>query len=320
MSRNLGLFLLIVAAGGLYAGSRWMTRAFLAGVQSQPGKRAIAQWLPICIVSLLATAMDRPAIALGVIFSTSVASLSLVTGSVAMLAPINAPASFRRSWIFLLPAALLTLLIGFKGRLEWYHAVMLLLEGAVIWRVWCEMPEEPAANEPPAVAPAPARRVGLIVVASIIILLSASAAVAGTIDMATRISLAPAGLIAAALVAPLLVLPMIGAGQHLVTAGRGWEAAGSNLGLVLLNLCLALPLTILEWHAIHFFRPLREGALPSLLAYPVGIWRVDAVVLVVLGLMMVPVSLGRWTLSRNEGIVLVAGYIVYVSMAVVASF
>ena len=49
--------------------------------------------------------------------------------------------------------------------------------------------------------------------------------------------------------------------------------------------------------------------------FPLAVWRVDTVLLIVLGLMLVPVSLGRWTLRKVEGLVLTCLYAAYLIMS-----
>ena len=83
-----------------------------------------------------------------------------------------------------------------------------------------------------------------------------------------------------------------------------------------------LPLLALFWHvktgvagpqgaaASWFpFSAILQNGQP--LTYPLATWRVDAVVLVVLGFAMLPVSLGRWELGRWEGAGLILGYAMY---------
>lgn len=49
--------------------------------------------------------------------------------------------------------------------------------------------------------------------------------------------------------------------------------------------------------------------------YPLSVWRVDTVVLVVLGFVLVPVAMGRWVLGRVEAAGLIVGYAVYLALA-----
>jgi Ca2+/Na+ antiporter len=45
--------------------------------------------------------------------------------------------------------------------------------------------------------------------------------------------------------------------------------------------------------------------------YPMAVWRVDTVVLILLALLLLPVGMGRWTLGRREGAGLIIGYAAY---------
>jgi hypothetical protein len=48
-------------------------------------------------------------------------------------------------------------------------------------------------------------------------------------------------------------------------------------------------------------------------------WRLDTVLLVALGIMMLPVSVGRWMLGRYEGMGLMIGYAMYLMLVVTMS-
>jgi Ca2+/Na+ antiporter len=108
-----------------------------------------------------------------------------------------------------------------------------------------------------------------------------------------------------------------------VARGRSDDAASSLVSVVLLNLCLLLPLVTVLWRIVHAARAMMadeaatvESALRQVppLVVPVAVWRVDMLVLVVLGLVLLPVSLGRWSLGRYEGIGLITGYGLYLAM------
>jgi Ca2+/Na+ antiporter len=45
--------------------------------------------------------------------------------------------------------------------------------------------------------------------------------------------------------------------------------------------------------------------------FPLAAWRVDTVLLIVLGLLLIPVSLGRLTLRKPEGVALAVLYAAY---------
>jgi Ca2+/Na+ antiporter len=48
------------------------------------------------------------------------------------------------------------------------------------------------------------------------------------------------------------------------------------------------------------------------------LWRVDSVALLILSILLLPVSVGRWTLTRIEGMALVGLYVAYLIATVQA--
>src|SRR5436305_5981502 len=94
------VLLLFGVAIGWYVAARGATDA-LAGRDpgGAPGRRAIAHWMPVVIVALYAIARGEPALALGVVFASSVAALSLVLGVVTLTTPPSLIAvDARRKW------------------------------------------------------------------------------------------------------------------------------------------------------------------------------------------------------------------------------
>jgi hypothetical protein len=280
---------------------------------------AMGQWMPIAWSALLSTAAGHAEIGVGLVFATSVAALALNLGVLTMLVqPMRALPPSARAWPFVLPAALLPLLAGFRASLNWLHAAMMLALGLAIWVVW----RAPPSDETPFAIETEPRRVRIIQLI-IALLLGAAGAWLGyqavmAADLRTRV--ATSGLIAAAVLAPLLALPMLGTGAIAGNNGRMGSVIANLVAVVLLNLCVLLPLVIfcdygrqivLAWRGgTHEVEALLEQLQP--VAYPLGVWRIDNVLLVVLGMMMMPISLGRWRLQRGEGVALAFGYVAYI--------
>jgi Ca2+/Na+ antiporter len=312
-------FLFAGAGLVLYAGSRAAVDALTVTNDPTPGRMALAQWMPIAWSALLATAAGHSEIGVGLVFATSVAALALNLGVLMMLIPrLESPPPTARAWPFLLPAALVPLLAGFRASLNWLHALMMLALGVAILVVW-KAPR--AVGDIPTATETRPRRVRALQLL-IAILLGAVGAWLGyqavmAADAKTRV--ATSGLISAAILSPLLALPMLGTGAIAGNNGRT-DAVMSNLvGVVLLNLCVLLPLVIFCDYARQIILAWTGGAheLAGILEqlrpvpFPLGVWRIDNVLLVVLGMMMIPVSLGKWTLDRGEGVSLAFGYIAY---------
>ena len=165
-----------------------------------------------------------------------------------------------------------------------------------------------------------------------------------------------AGLLAAGVLSPLLVLPMLSSAADRAHRGRSAEACGAMVGIALLNLCALLPAVILVWYARTFaaaggwpaalaaagavpaFGPVPNGPPAPLnpvflkraqwsaafatgrpVPLPMSLWRVDVVVLLVLGFALTPLALGRWVVGRLEGVGLVVAYAAYLLATVVVS-
>ena len=142
-------------------------------------------------------------------------------------------------------------------------------------------------------------------------------------DDHTRV--ATSGLIAAAVVSPLLVLPILGTGGIAAHHGRLQSATAGVVGLVLLNLCALLPLVIfthyarqvvLDWDKIQpavaaTTEPVEGAYVFRAVPFPLAVWRVDTALLIVFGLLLIPISLGRLTLRKPEGLALAVVYAVY---------
>src|SRR3954463_10610720 len=112
------LILLGIAVVGWYAAARAASES-LSGERPSPGRRAFAYWLPVALTAIAAVIVGRSEIAVGVIFSSSGASLTLVLGIVTISARHTRTTTPRKLWSFVLPAALLMLLIGLSGGIRW---------------------------------------------------------------------------------------------------------------------------------------------------------------------------------------------------------
>src|SRR5262245_42849891 len=133
---NAALLVLIGASVAWYVAARAAVDA-LAGDSSAPGLRAIGYWMPMALVALLAAVGKQPQIAAGVPFGASVACVSLVIGVVQLTSPPRTiVVEDRRRWVFLLPAAVLAILAGFKARLTLLHAGVFLIAGIALLPLW----------------------------------------------------------------------------------------------------------------------------------------------------------------------------------------
>lgn len=297
--------------------------ALTAGARPDaPGRRALAQWMPIAATALAALAMRQTAVAVALVFGSSVACLSLVPGLSGYVMPMQQLPPSRRLWVLILPVAVLLLLAGFHGSLTWYHAVMLLVMGAAFLGVWREPREgnggittsETASRAPPAVW-------AYLIPALALAAVGAWLAVRGTVQTGETSRMLRSEFLATTVLSPLLLLPALGAGTMAAQRGQMGELTTALCGTVLLNLCLLLPTIILFNYLVgglahlHTARGLHDAFATGAAAtpFPLITWRLDSVLLVVLGFGLVPVATGRWMPERIEAILLVALYVAYLA-------
>ena len=345
-SRVGALALAALAAVALYVASR--TAAGLlarGGGRARPGLRAAGHWLPIAVTAVVAVQLRKPEIAVALAFSTSVAALSFVLGVLTYIAPMEAPPASRRAWPFVLPAALLALVAGFSGQFTWVHALAMLVFGGAVYSAWREATargEAEAVVDAVAAAeggdvPAVARRPAWVLFAEL--LLAVALAVVGgwaAVTLASRaaatVPLVSTRLVTVAVLTPLLCTPMLTSVAPERAAAHTASMASTLVALALLNLCGLLPLLTVLWHLqggatsaasvadaglSHYVLSMTANAPP--MPFPLATWRIDAVVLTVLGLAMVPVALGRWELGRWEAVGLVTGYALYLAISAAAA-
>jgi len=331
-----GRMMLLVGAVLLYVASRAGVEA-LAGKEAWPGRRAVGHWIPIAAAAMVAVAIHRGDLAISIIFATSVGCLSLVVGSICIVSPdSDSPAAQRRVWPFALPAALLTMLAGFTGELNWRHALVLLIEGGALGFAWRELSAGGSLAVAELKGKAENRRefdwlgwanVGLCVLLSLI---GGIAGVNGAQRMSRDFPAIPDVAMIVAVLGPILVLPMLTGGAALAQSDRGWAAITAAVAVVLLNLCVLLPVVTLIWYPAQMINPKDLiGSIHHLASTGLGgstplpfswvTWRVDNVVLVLVSFVLIPASLGRWRLGRTEGFTLIAVYAIYVLMEAAGS-
>lgn len=333
--------LMALAGVALYASSRTAAR-LLAGpdTTARPGVRAVGHWLPVAGTSVVALLLGRPEIATTVAFATSVASLSFVLGVLNYLVPMGDLPASRRAWPFVLPAALIAIVAGFSGHLTWVHALAMTVLGVAIVAAWREISAADSAGASPLADGGEIERYRWAAAVEFALVVALAgiggwAAVTGAVRTAAASRFVPTSVVTIAVLTPLLVLPMMNAPPPDKARGYTASMASTLVALSLLNLCALLPVLTILWfvktglsspagtaaadtniHASYFVTAALRG---KPLPFPLVSWRVDAVVLAVLGFAMIPVSLGRWTFGRWESFGLVVGYAVYLIVVAIVS-
>jgi hypothetical protein len=343
-SINRGPALLLGGMIALFVCSRILA-AILPRRADQMGLRALAFFLPGAAVSLVSALLGRPEIALGVLFGTSVGAVTTVIGYIAVAEPVEAaPPRWRRLWPFLLAAALLVFVIGFKGTFSWHAAVALAVEGLLLLTLWNDpgdpIPATPQSvldahtPHPAEILPDPSPRATLLLalellLVAVLLWLSAWFVTRGTVRTAPILRGMSTSGLAGSVVSLSMVLPMMFGSWRLGADGRGWALVTTQIAVVLLNLCLLLPVLILlpylaAWFPhVAFFAGdsmLWQEGLPKLLIFPPPMWRIDNVILIVVGVFLLPVAIGKWSLSREEGMVLIGAYFFYLTATLVSGW
>ncbi len=324
-----GLPLIGAAGVAIYIANKSLVGALCSEAGPSPGRTAIGQWLPIAVMSIEAILTHRPQIAVGLLFSTSVASLSLLIGAVALLGVSPITAESRRAWALLLPVSLLAFLSGFRGYLGPFNAAVLAVMGLCVLLVWNDRKDPTSKPAEPAGAlierSKPVRFLQFILALCV----AGVGAWLGThaVDrIAAQGEFTSPGLLTAALLSPLFVLPSIGTGTELSHRQQGSVAVGAAVGVGLLNGCLLLPLVVVASYGQQYLAaviPAMKNAatVPALMtfhpvSFPLAVWRVDAVIWIALGLFLLPVGLGRWSISKGNGLFLMCGYVMYLTLAI----
>jgi Ca2+/Na+ antiporter len=356
--------LLAVGVAGLLTSVLTLARSMFSELEPAPGRRALAHWLPVAATVIVAAVLGQTGIAIGVIFGSSVAVLSSVTGFVAVMGapgPAESPAIVKRVWTFLPVPVLLAFFVGFQGSLGWFEAAVLLAQGMLVLLVWRGEAGVPAAGaEPTGLTGETASRPGggvvlrRIIEAILLIGLAALAAWSATRG-AQKLQQSdhryPAAALAPMLMSVVLAMPMISTGVPAAVDGKAWAALTGQVGVVLLNLCVLLPVAVMIPSGIDLARFLTghgvEGpatmpasapstvpassmpaSMPAsmpvwggweMVPYPRLAWRIDTVALMILSLMFAGAAAGKLRIDRRLGPALITAYFIYLVATLVLS-
>lgn len=370
--------LLLASIALMYVAARALVDAAVAGNAGRPLARAVGYWVPIAMLAVATFIFGQPSAAVQLIFTTSVASLTLVLGT-SLLANDGPVASdqHRKIWVFILPVAILLLLAGFQSRLTWLTGIVLLVQGLTLWFIWPgafntrlghASETDTAANKNSEKNGKSLRSLKMLQTAFALGLVAVACwmAVKGvmTPGLAPRVS--PA-MRMAIIIGPGLCIVMTGAGAQFAQQKLIGTVISTQVYIVLLNICFLLPLLVFG----SYIKPLvmdqagvMTGYTPghlsvvddvpveagadltadaknekdtedvenvvsalttgqiapaSGLPFPILAWRIDTVVLVLMGLFLLPVSMGMYAPGRLEGLLALGLFVVYLMTTAVFS-
>jgi Ca2+/Na+ antiporter len=322
--------LLLAGALGLLA-AVLVTAGGLAVENAGPTRRAVAHALPIAVAAIVATVLGHPEMAIGIIFGTSIAAMSAVAGFVTLAGPLDqVPRPAQRLWAFLPMAATLAFVIGFHGNVGLFDAALLAGQGVLLMGMChekCDVGADVGAAlaavlPPPAAEPAPAppTRPLELLFALALAALGAWAATRGAEGLTRQDIRYSTATLSGILLSVALVMPMISTGVQAASKGRAWNPLTAQVGLVLLNLCVTLPLVIVIGGGIERAGMLAAATRPiwGTVLFPRNVWRIDALAVVILSLALLPVANGRIKLDRRLAVWLIGGYFAYMLLVFVA--
>lgn len=303
----------------------------LARARGRSLLRAASAWIPVVLLVSAAMAVGDLPLAIGAVFASSVACLSLVLGSVMIASDTTSISdSHQREWSFVLPVAIVMLLIGLKAQFAVVHVLVLVVLAMVLGLVWSDRnrvyPAEPIESTEPRQLD-PLWKITLQLLLAIgVCAVAALMAIHATSGIAAQWRLPSSGFVAAVLIGPALTLPLVGIGTQMAHERRQGEVLSTIVALVLLNLLVLLPgLVLARWVQTREYQQIADVSnriellSKPVMTFPHQLWRVDTLMLVVLGMALVPMSLGRWTPGRLEGLALIAAYAVYLLMSALAT-
>jgi Ca2+/Na+ antiporter len=330
MLNNIPLLLLIGAVASWYVAVRVLVDVFAWRV-GHSLTRSLCSAVPLIVLVIIAMIRRDQAMAVSVIFASSVAALSLVLGAVLLSSSTHTIVeSHQREWSFVLPTALILMLMGLKSQFSLVHALILIAEAIVLAMLWTD----PRRVHPVSTHVELSRNstspswanwfrvilcLGLCVVGGLL-----ASTAAGAVSAQWR--LPGNAFISAVLIGPAMMLPLVGMGTQMAHEHRQGEVISTLVGLVLINLLLVLPGVIIASLAIGHDLATTQPAISAdafvrdlltrpLLTFPHTAWRVDTMMILILSLFLVPFSLNRWLPARLEGFALIVAYVCYLMMS-----
>jgi len=312
--RQQAIVLLFLGGIGLLASVMFAARALHFEEDSTPTRRILSHWLPIVAAVLFATILGYGEMAIAMIFGTSVALLSVVTGFVVMAGPLEEiPNQPRRLWPFLPVLATLVFVLGLRGTLGVFEVTALVIQGLLLLLLWGSSRQSSSPSSP--VNPTRPLQILALFSAMALAAVAAWAATRGAQSLSQLDIRYPGSVIAATLLSIALALPMVSTGVLTASEGRTAIPIGAQVGMVMLNFTVLLPATIL---LRIFLRALTKPTTSSTtnitieaFLYPRLSWRIDAIALLILSLLLVPVAEGKFRLDRRLGGWLIFAYCVY---------
>lgn len=266
--------------------------------------------MPELVVSIQAALEGRPGFAVGNAVGSNIANSFLILGAAALIQPLHCePRAMRRDGGAMVAVTLLCVLIALTGRITaWQGAMMLLMLGGFIaWsyrqdRKWADLPAALHEKEANVLTNIPAS--GLLIGALLTGGLAGLAGgammlVDGAANLAQQVGISDA-VVGLTIFAFGTSLPELAAAMMAAARGHTDVAVGNVIGSNIFNI-----LGILG-----------AASLVAPLPFDPSIRAVDIWVLLGASLVLMPILITGWRVSRREGAVLLACYTAYIASIV----
>ena len=261
-------------------------------------------------------AIGETSAALAFVMAVAVGCATLVLGLTLTTPPDrDAPPSPERpphAAASLLPAALVVLVAGFAGAVTPISAILMLAAGAALLFLVRPTPATTASSTPIWAKCVQLALAAVLAVAALAWARSGSAALSATLGWDLSVA-APT-----LLMGPLVALPLVGVATRLAAEGQGDAAAGGTA--LAAGACVTLVLPIVAGVGIVLVA-VAAGLDPLAwkVQFPLRAWRLDAVLLAVVGLLLLPAAAGRWRLGKAEGVGLILLYAAHLATTAATS-
>jgi len=262
---------------------------------------------PELVVSVQAALEGRPGLAVGNAVGSNIANTLLILGTGALIRPLRCePRAMRRDGGAMLAATALCILVALTGRVApWQGAIMLvLLATFVTWsyrqdRKWADLPAALHEKEATTLTNIPVNSLliaALLVTGLVGLAGGASLIVDGAASMARKLGISDS-VVGLTVIAFGTSLPELAAAMISAARGHTDVAVGNVIGSNIFNI-----LGILG-----------AASLVAPLPFDPSLRDVDVWILLASSLVLIPILMTGWRISRREGGVLLACYAMYIA-------
>lgn len=300
---GIGLFLLVLGGEFLVRGAVNMSlRLGIPALIVSLTVVAFGTSAPELLVSVLAVLDGVPGIALGNVVGSNIANILLILGIPAIISTITTKDhDTTKSYLMMVAATLLFILLSFLGPIRWWHALILLAGLALMLAdsIRDSLAHRAGRTEDELEGADPQMRWWRIVLYLVLGLIGLPLGANFLVDSATNIARAigvSETVIGLTLVAVGTSLPELATSVAAALKGRADVAMGNVIGSNMFNLLAIIGVAGLV------------GPLPV----PDSLLRFDLWVMLAAALLLAPFAIRGWKITRTWGGLLTAAYVGYV--------